>query len=134
MTVDLIGGRIDYIIDNITTNAQHAKQGKVRALGVTGTAPSPLLPGVPTIAAAGVPRCDVTIWYAITGPAKMPSDVANRLHDALRKVMATRSMKDSLETLGTEPWVLGPDELAAVIRKESAKWGETVKRSGAKVE
>lgn len=134
MTTDLLGGRIDFIIDNITTNSQHAKQGKVRALGVTGRAPSSLLPGVPTIAAAGVPGYDVTIWYAITGPARMPADIVQRLYRDLRTVMAAPKMKESLEALGTDPWVLGPDELAKVIRDESAKWGETVKRSGAKAE
>ena len=134
MTADLLGGRIDFIIDNITTNSQHAKQGKVRALGVTGRAPSSLLPGVPTIAAAGVPGYDVTIWYAITGPARMPADIVQRLYKGLQAVMATQKMKESLEALGTDPWILGPDELAKVIREESAKWGETVKRSGAKAE
>lgn len=134
MTADLLGGRIDFIIDNITTNSQHAKQGKVRALGVTGRAPSSLLPGVPTIAAAGVPGYDVTIWYAITGPARMPADIVQRLYRDLMTVMASPKMKDSLAALGTDPWVLGPDELAKVIREESAKWGETVKRSGAKAE
>lgn len=134
MTADLLGGRIDFIIDNITTNSQHAKQGKVRALGVTGRAPSSLLPGVPTIAAAGVPGYDVTIWYAITGPARMPADIVQRLYKDLQTVMAAPKMKESLAALGTDPWVLGPDELGKVIRDESAKWGETVKRSGAKAE
>ena len=134
MTTDLLGGRIDFIIDNITTNAQHAKQGKVRALGVTGRAPSALLPGVPTIAAAGVPGYEVTIWYAILGPARMPADIVQRLYKDLQAVMAAPKMKESLEALGTDPWILGPDELGKVIREESAKWGETVKRSGAKAE
>lgn len=134
MTADLLGGRIDFIIDNITTNSQHAKQGKVRALGVTGRAPSALLPGVPTIASAGVPGYDVTIWYAILGPARMPADAVQVLYRGLQAVMGTPKMKEGLAALGTDPWILGPDELARVIREESAKWGETVKRSGAKVE
>ena len=133
-TADFLGGRIDMMIDNITTHSQHAKQGKSRALGISGTSPSALLPGVPTIAAAGVPGYDVTIWYAILGPANMPADIVKRLHNDLRKVMATQEIKDSLAALGTDPWVLGPDELGRVIREESAKWGETVKRSGAKAE
>lgn len=133
-TADFLGGRIDFMIDNITTHSQHARQGKTRALGISGTAPSPLLPGVPTIADAGVPGYDVTIWYAIVGPANMPPDIVKRLHDDLRTVMATKEIKDSLAALGTDPWVLGPDELGRVIREESRKWGETVKRSGAKAE
>jgi tripartite-type tricarboxylate transporter receptor subunit TctC len=133
-TADFLGGRIDLMIDNITTHSQHARQGKSRALGVSGTSPSALLPGVPTIAAAGVPGYDVTIWYAILGPAGMPADVVQRLHKDLRAVMGTSKMKESLEALGTDPWVLAPEELARVMREESAKWGDTVRRSGAKAE
>jgi len=133
-TADFLGGRIDFMIDNITTHSQLAKQGKSRALGVTGTVPSPLLPGVPTIAAAGVPGYDVTIWYAIVGPAKMPEDIVNRLYNDLRTVMATESMKEGLAKLGTDPNIQPPAELARIIRAESEKWGTVVKASGAKAE
>jgi len=133
-TADLLGGRIDFMIDNITTHSVLAKQGKTRALGVTGAAPSPLLPGVPTIAAAGVPGYDVTIWYAIVGPAKMPEDIVNRLYNDLRKVMATEAMKEGLAKLGTDPFIQSPAELARTIRAESEKWGAVVKASGAKAD
>ena len=133
-TADFLGGRLDFMIDNITTHSQLVKQGKSRALGVTGTVPSPLLPGVPTIAAAGVPGYDVTIWYAIVGPAKMPADIVNRLYTDLRTVMATPKMKESLEALGTDPNIQPPAELARIIRAESEKWAAVVKASGAKAE
>jgi tripartite-type tricarboxylate transporter receptor subunit TctC len=64
----------------------------------------------------------------------LPAEIVQRLHKDLRTVMGAPKMKESLEALGTDPWMLGPDELARVIREESAKWGETVKRSGAKAE
>ena len=133
-TADFLGGRLDFMIDNITTHSQLAKQGKSRALGVTGTVPSPLLPGVPTIANAGVPGYDVTIWYAILGPAKLPADIVNRLYTDLRTVMAAPKMKESLEALGTDPNIQPPAELARIIRAESEKWGAVVKASGAKAE
>ena len=133
-TADFLGGRIDFMIDNITSHSQHAKQGKSRALGVSGRAPSALLPGVPTIAAAGVPGYDVTIWYAILGPARMPAEVVQVLFKSLQSVMGMPKMGEALEALGTDPWILGPEELGRVMRDESAKWGETVKRSGAKAD
>ena len=133
-TADFLGGRLDFMIDNITTHSQLVKQGKSRALGVTGIVPSALLPGVPTIAAAGVPGYDVTIWYAIVGPAKMPADIVNRLYTDLRTVMATPKMKESLEALGTDPNIQPPAELARIIRAESEKWAAVVKASGAKAE
>lgn len=133
-TADLLGGRIDFLIDNITTHSQLAKQGKTRALGVTGTVPSPLLPGVPTIAQAGVPGYDVTIWYAICGPKNLPADIVNKVYTDLRTVMGTPKMKESLEALGTDPNIQPPAALAKIIRAESDKWAVIVKAAGAKAD
>ncbi|MBC7803116.1 MAG: tripartite tricarboxylate transporter substrate binding protein [Candidatus Parcubacteria bacterium] len=133
-TADFLGGRLDFMIDNITTHSQLVKQGKSRALGVTGVVPSPLLPGVPTIAAAGVTGYDVTIWYAILGPAKLPNDIVQKLYNALRTAMGTPKMKEALEALGTDPNIQPPAELARIIRAESDKWAAVVKASGAKAD
>ena len=133
-TTDLLGGRVDFLIDNITTHSQLAKQGKTRALGVTGTVPSSLLPGVPTIAQAGVPGYDVTIWYAICGPKNLPADIVNKVYTDLRTVMGTPKMKESLEALGTDPNIQPPAELAKIIRAESEKWAVIVKAAGAKAD
>lgn len=132
--MDFLSGRIDFMIDNIMTHSGLAKQGKVRALGISGTTTSPLLPGVPTIGAAGVPGYDVTIWFAILGPAGMSADVVNRVFDDLRVVMSVREMQEALEALGMEPMIRTPEELAGIIRSESQKWGDTVRSSGAKAE
>jgi tripartite-type tricarboxylate transporter receptor subunit TctC len=132
--VDFLSGRIDIMIDNITTHAVLAKQGKVRPLGVSGAATSALLPGVPTISAAGVPGYDVTIWYAILGPAGMPGDLVNRISGDLRAVMSPPKMKESLEALGNEPMIQTPEELARFIRSEWQKWADVVRMSGAKPE
>jgi tripartite-type tricarboxylate transporter receptor subunit TctC len=96
--------------------------------------PSPLLPGVPTIAAAGVPGYDVTIWYAVFGPAKMPADIVQQLYGNLRNVMAVPKMKEALEALGTDPNIQPPVELAKIIRAESEKWATVVKVSGAQAD
>ena len=132
--MDFLSGRIDFMIDNIMTHAGLAKQGKVRALGISGTTTSPLLPGVPTISAAGVTGYDVTIWFAILGPAGMSADVVNRVFDDVRVVMSVREMQEALEALGMEPMIRTPEELGKIIRSESQKWGDTVRTSGAKAE
>ena len=132
--MDFLSGRIDYMIDNIMTHSVLAKQGKVRALGLSGTTTSPLLPGVPTISAAGVSGYDVTIWFAILGPAGVSADVVNRIFDDLRAVMSLREMQEALEALGMEPMIRTPEELARIIRSESQKWGDIVRSSGAKPE
>lgn len=131
---DFLSGRIDMMIDNITTHSALAKQGKVRALGISGLAPSPMLPGVPTVSAAGVPGYNVTLWYAVLGPAGMPGDLVSRLSDDLRVVMSQPKMKQALEAIGTEPMFLTPAELGKFVKAESQKWGEIIRKSGARPE
>jgi tripartite-type tricarboxylate transporter receptor subunit TctC len=129
---DLLSGRVDFMIDNITTHSALAKQGLTRALGVSGLTPSQMLPGVPTISAAGVPGYDMSLWYAILGPAGMPADRVAKLSDDLRVVMSQQKMKPALEALGNEPMFLAPKELDNFIKSESQRWGEIVRKSGAK--
>jgi tripartite-type tricarboxylate transporter receptor subunit TctC len=128
---DFLAGRIDMMIDNITTHAPLAKQGKTRALAVTGSVRSAQLPGVPTVAEAGVPGYDVTIWYAMLGPAKMSPAVVDTLYKRLTAVMAQQKVKDALARIGTDPMLQPPDQLAKLIRDDSEKWGRIVKASGA---
>ena len=119
------------MIDNIPSYVGLAKQGKVRPLGVSGTATSPLFPGVPTIAQAGVPGYDVTIWYAILGPAGLPKDVVAKLSAAIHQVVRKPGMDKRLQAIGADPMTQTPEEFAAFIRAESAKWGRIVRESGA---
>jgi len=128
---DFLSGRIDMMIDNITTHAPLAKQGKTRALAVTGSVRSADLPDVPTVAESGVPGYDVTIWYAMLGPAKMSPAVVDALYKRLTTVMAQQKVKDALARIGTDPMLQTPDQLAKLIRDDSAKWGRIVKLSGA---
>jgi tripartite-type tricarboxylate transporter receptor subunit TctC len=128
---DFLSGRIDMMIDNITTHAPLAKQGKTRALAVTGSVRSADLPDVPTVAESGVPGYDVTIWYAMLGPAKMSPAVVDALYKRLTTVMAQQKVKDALARIGTDPMLQTPDQLAKLIRDDSEKWGRIVKLSGA---
>jgi tripartite-type tricarboxylate transporter receptor subunit TctC len=131
---DFLSGRIDLMIDNITTHAPLARQGKVRPLGVSGATTAALLPGVPTIAAAGVPGYDVTIWYGILGPARLPADIVNRLSGDLRSVMGTQKMKESMDGLGNDTVFQGPEEFGRFLRSEVQKWGGIVRAAGVKPE
>ncbi len=131
---DFVSGRIDMMIDNPTTHIPLAKAGKTRALGMSGQTRSSQMPEVPTIAEAGVPGYDVTIWYAVVGPAKLPSAIVDRLSRDLRTVMAAPRMKDGLEGLGTDPMFMAPAETVKFIDEESRKWGSVVRASGATAE
>jgi tripartite-type tricarboxylate transporter receptor subunit TctC len=131
---DFLSGRIDLMIDNITTHAPLALQGKTRALAVTGRVRSPQLPDVPTVAEAGVPGYDVTIWYALLGPARLPANVVDLLYRRVSVVMGQDKVKEALARIGTDPMLQSPDELARLVREESAKWGEIVRISGARAD
>jgi len=129
---DLLSGRVDFMIDNITTHSALAKQGRTRALGVSGLTPSQMLPGLATISAAGVPGYDMSLWYAILGPNGMPAERVSKLSDDLRVVMSQPKMRQALEAIGNEPMFLAPKELGNFIKSESLRWGEIVRKSGVK--
>ena len=131
---DFVAGRIDMMIDNPTTNIPLAQSGKLRALGVSGRTRSKQMPELPTIAEAGVPGYEVTIWYALMGPARLPDAVVSRLSKDVGTVMATAKVKEGLEGLGTDLMYMDARETTAFITAESRKWAEVVKASGARAD
>lgn len=111
------------------------KEGKLRALAVTGEARSPLLPDVPTMMEAGVPGYVITVDLGLMAPAGTPPDVVARLNAAARKVMDCAEQRQRLQGLGYEIFHDGPPSgLAAFIQADIAKWVPLVQRSGAKVD
>ena len=108
--------------------------GKVRAIGVTGTTRSPLLPDVPTLAESGVPGYEAVSWLGIMAPAGTPKPIVDKLNAAINKAIASQTFKDRFAMIGDEPAGGSPEEFAELIRKDSAKWAEVVRRSGAKLD
>ena len=131
---DLLTGRISMMIDTVSVHVENVNAGKLRALGVTSAKRTPSLPNVPTIAEAGLPGFDVSIWLGVLAPAKTPPDVVARLNSEIRKVMAEPDMKAQLLKAGIDPLTSTPDEFAATIKADTAKWSKVVKASGARVD
>lgn len=131
---DFLAGRIDLMIDNPTTHIPLALAGKTRALGMSGRTRSKQMPEVPTIAEAGVPGYDVTIWYAVMGPAKLPEAIVKRLSADLEKVVASPKVREGLEGLGNDPMYMPSEEANTFIHAENRKWAEVVRVSGARAE
>ena len=131
---DFLAGRIDLMIDNPTTHIPLALAGKTRALGMSGRTRSRQMPEVPTIAEAGVPGYDVTIWYAVMGPAKLPEAIVKRLSADLEKVVASPKVREGLEGLGNDPMYMPSEEANTFIHAENRKWAEVVRASGARAE
>ena len=110
-----------------------AKEGKIRALAQTTVKRSAAAPDVPTVAET-VPGFEATTWFAVFAPAGTPRDIVARLNNELQRVFKLPDVQDKLKTLGLEPWLSTPEELARLQSVEIVKWAKVVKDSGATAE
>ncbi|URI10410.1 tripartite tricarboxylate transporter substrate binding protein [Aquincola tertiaricarbonis] len=133
--IDLIGGNMDLMFDNLPSSMQQIKAGKLKALAVTSAARSPALPDVPTIAEAGpVKGYEASSWFGLLAPHGTPAEVVNRLQQETAKALASPALKERLMAQGALPSGNTPAEFAKLIDAETAKWAQVVKVSGAKVD
>ncbi|QUN27990.1 tripartite tricarboxylate transporter substrate binding protein [Cupriavidus sp. KK10] len=132
---DLAGGTVQVMFDNLPSSMALIKSGKLKALAVTSARPSPALPGVPTIAqAAGLPQYEASSWFGMLAPAGTPPDVIHRIQQEVTKALNAPAVRERLQAQGAEPVGNTPEQFAAFIRAETAKWAKVVKDSGAKVD
>ncbi|MDP9901150.1 Bug family tripartite tricarboxylate transporter substrate binding protein [Variovorax ginsengisoli] len=132
---DLLGSQIDMMITDTTTGLPQVKSGKLRALGVSGAARSPLAPDVPTIAEAGVKGYEMGYWFAAYAPAKTPPAVVNRLNELLVKAAKSEAARSAFyEPTGTEVFTTSPEDMGKFQTAEAAKWGRIVKAAGIEAE
>jgi tripartite-type tricarboxylate transporter receptor subunit TctC len=125
---DLLAGNVQFMFNALPSMIAHVKAGKLRALGVTGSKASALLPEVPPIRDT-VPGYEVTTWYALVAPAGTPTQAIERLNRELRSILRSPAMRDRLVEQGLEPSPMSPDELAAHLRAESAKWTRVIREA-----
>jgi tripartite-type tricarboxylate transporter receptor subunit TctC len=131
---DILGGQVHMMFDAIPTMAQNVRAGKVKALGTTGTKRSPVLPEAPTVAEAGVPGYEATIWLGLMAPAGTPRAAIDRLNAEVSKVVSSPAVKEQWAKQGAEPMVMTPSQFDAYLREDIRKWAEVVRVSGAKVD
>src|SRR5688572_21140042 len=131
---DLISGPVQLMFESTNSIAPHVKAGRVRALAVTGERRSTSLPEVPTLIEAGVPGYEVNAWSGIITTAGVPRPVLDRLNAAVNRAIQQPDTKERLLTLGSEGGGGTPEQFAALIRRDSAKWAEVVRRSGARID
>jgi len=130
----VIGGHTPIGFTALTTAVQQANAGTLRALAVTGAKRSPALPEVPTMAEAGLPNQEAYTWQGVLVPARTPKEIVDFLYRALRKVVAQPEVKERFAALGFEPVVNSPDEFAAQVKADIAKWGKVIHDAGIKPE
>jgi len=133
--LDLIGGTMDLMFDNLPSALPQIKAGKLKALAVTSAQRSAALPDVPTIAEAGpVKGFDASSWFGLFAPAGTPAEIVNRIQQETAKSLQTPAVKDRLLAQGAIPGGQTPAEFARFITAETKKWAQVVKASGAKVD
>jgi tripartite-type tricarboxylate transporter receptor subunit TctC len=131
---DVLAGNIHFVVIGIPAAAPHIKAGKLRALAVLAPGRSAALPEVPTAAEAGMPAFEVTTWYGVLAPAGTPRAIVGRLNQELVKIMHSSELRAPLAASGTEALTSTPEEFAAYIRQEIAKWGEVVRKANLKAD
>jgi tripartite-type tricarboxylate transporter receptor subunit TctC len=131
---DLIGAQVQVMWESLNSIAPHARSGKVRALAVSGARRSPGFPGLPTIAEAGVPGYEAGTWTGVIGPAGLPRPVVERLNGAVNAAIRSPVFVERFALIGDEPAGGTPEDFGELIRRDSAKWADVVRRSGAKID
>jgi tripartite-type tricarboxylate transporter receptor subunit TctC len=131
---DLIAGRVHLMFESLNSIAPHAKSGTVRPIAVSGARRSPGFPDLPTVAEAGVPGYEAPTWSGVIAPAGVPRPIIDRLNAGINKAIESQTFRDRFASIGDEPAGGSPEEFAEVIRTDSAKWGDVIRRAGARLD
>ena len=131
---DLIAGHVQIMFESLNSIAPYARSGRVRALAVSGARRSPGFPELPTIAEAGVPGYEAGTWSGVIAPAGLQPAVLAKLNAAVNEAIRSHLFVERFGMIGDEPAGGTPQEFADTIRRDSARWADVVKRSGAKID
>jgi tripartite-type tricarboxylate transporter receptor subunit TctC len=134
VVTDLIAGQITFLMDSIVSAQTHIRDGRVRALAVTGAQRSPSLPDVPTFTELGVPGLAFSNWFGFFAPAGTPGEVVQRLNRELNATLRTPEVVERLRQLGADAATGTPEAFAKVIRDEHDSWKAVIQRAGIKAE
>ena len=130
----ILGGQVQMMFDAITTMAGNARAGKVRALGTTGNRRSPVTPETPTLAEAGVPGYEATIWLGLMAPAGTPRPILERINLEVNRIVNAPDVKEAWSKQGAVPMGMTLEQFDKFLREDIVKWAKVVKVSGAKVD
>ena len=131
---DIVAGQVSVMFDNMPSCLPFIKSGRLRPLAVTSARRSAALPALPTVAEAGLPGFEVTVWFAVLAPAATPREIVNRLNAEIVSALKTPDMRERLAQQGAEPMGNTPEEFAAVIKRDLAKWAKVVRDAGIKLD
>lgn len=130
----LIANEVQMIITGVLALFPHIKAGKLRPLAVTSAKRAPALPELPTMIESGVPNFDVSSWFGIFVPANTPRPIVTKINAEIRKMLDAPELRQRLTDQGADPQSSSPEQFAAYVKSERARWSKVVKDSGAKPE
>ncbi len=134
LLADLVSGQVVVGFDNVLSSAPLIASGRLRPLAVSAARRAPALPEVAPIAEQGLPGFDVTVWQGLLAPAGTPQPIIARLHAAIRDALGAPTLRERLAALGVEAIGSTPEEFARFLAADLARWGEAVRRSGARLD
>ena len=129
---DVVGGQVDVMIDAVTTMTEFSRDGRVRGLATTGRKRSTIMPDMPTVAEAGVPKYEMSIWLGIMAPKGTPAPIVARLNEEIRKIVSRPEVRDAWAKQGAFPMIMSTNEFTQFLDADIAQWATVVKVSGAK--
>lgn len=131
---DLLGGRVDFMIDVVPNTGPQVRGGRLRGLAVSTAQRVESFPELPTIAESGVAGFDVSAWDGLWAPARTPRPIIDKLNAAVRRALADPELRAALVSRASDPAPTSPEELGRFVASEMERWGAAVKRSGAQVD
>ena len=131
---DLISGQIQAMLLTMPAVMPYIKGGKVRAIATSGALRSPALPGLPTIAEAGVPGYEYMPWYGMFGPGTLPGELTARLNSAVNRALADAGVREKLAQQGLEVRSMTSEQFAGILRTDVARWGKIIRELGVRGE
>jgi tripartite-type tricarboxylate transporter receptor subunit TctC len=134
LLTDLLSGRIDLTFDSYPAYEAHIKAGKLHALAATSLKRMGALPQLPTLHESGLPNYEVANWVGVFAPANTPADIVTKLNAVIVRIQSMPEVREQIVKQGVEPLTSTPQALGELVRGDIPKWGEIVKRSGARAE
>ena len=132
-TLDLLAGRVQIFFATMPTMLQYVKSNKVTLLAMTSDKRSSLFPLVPTVAESGVPGFNITTWWGVVAPAKLPPEILKKLNQEIRIASTKEPLKTRLINEGATPFQTEPDEMQVILEKELRMWRDLVKTANIKI-
>ena len=132
--VDMLAGQTSLMFGSMPTVIQFARNGKLRAIAVTGAKRAPATPDIPTVAESGVPGYEVTAWYGVSAPVKTPPAVVDRLNSEMLRALKLPDVREQLKSQGADPVGSTPAQYTAFMQNEISKWAKVIAAAGIKGE